>query len=83
LESSSERFTEVLGDEVDSKSSVAHPAALTCSMITDVRAQNSKRIIPSGVPTVKKLISIFMTAVLLTIGLCASVTRTQSPRWQE
>jgi len=52
-------------------------------MITDVRAQNSKRIIPSGVPTVKKLISIFMTAVLLTIGLCASVTRTQSPRWQE
>ena len=56
------------------KAALCTPAALTCSMITGVRAQSSKRIILSGVPTVKKLISIFMTAVLLTIGLCASAT---------
>src|SRR5271157_6127736 len=62
--------------------SVALHGALTRSMNPSVGPKR-KHIIASGVRTVKRLRSVFMTAVLLAVGLCASVVRAQTARWPE
>jgi hypothetical protein len=52
-------------------------------MNPSVKVLNLKHIIASGVRTVKRLRSVFMTAVLLAVGLCTSVVRAQTARWPE
>src|SRR5437899_5266228 len=52
-------------------------------MIPGVKVPSRKYIIARGVHTMRRLKSVFMTAVLLVAGLCTSVLCAQTTRWPE